>query len=626
MLPLPEPSAKRATPTPPSLIRRMRVELPQLSLGALCLVGSNALGLAIPRNLQHAVDALAATKPGVLDLVARAALLIVALAAMQAAFRTASRVLIFNAGRNIEYRLRRDLFGFLAAQPPAFYARHPVGDLMSRLTNDLGAVRMLFGPGVLNLVNTAIVYVSGIWLLLDLSPRLTAVALLPFPLVFLFGRLSSRRLFQQSRALQEQLGTLSTSLQEDLTGIATVRAYTLESRRRAQFDRLNQGYFDRQLALVRARGALTPLFALIGGLGTWIVLWLGGHEVTSGRLTVGQLVAFNAYLVFLSWPTVALGWVLSLWQRGTAAWARVRELLDHGTAHALQAPPALPVPEARAAYPNGVTLRVTNLTVEHGSARRLDGVSFTLAPGRTLAVVGRTGCGKSTLADALAGFVEVPRGTIFFDERDARDLPAAEIRGAIAYAPQDAFLFSATLAENIAFGRPTASDAAPDASAMAEIRAAALAAGLARDVAAFPDGHETLVGERGITLSGGQRQRVALARALHARRPILLLDDSLSAVDAETEQDILGHLRPLLGAQPDAGETARPAVIIVSHRVAAVRHADEILVLDGGRAAERGTHAELVAKNGLYAEIYREQFASDPVASVATAPYQEVQP
>jgi ATP-binding cassette subfamily B protein len=397
-----------------------------------------------------------------------------------------------------------------------------------------------------------------------------------------------------------------------------------------------------------------PMFAMLGGIGTLIVLWAGGREVIAGRMTVGSLVAFNGYLVLLSWPTFALGWIIGIWQRGVAGWARVRELLTTVPAIADGHPERVPMPprdELRQAQPGSAhaigdasndlgaraapakpSIEVHDLSVFADGAADgrplLDGVSFTLPAGATLAIVGRTGSGKTTLVDAVLRMREVGRGTVRVAGRDVTKMPLAELRALIGYAPQDAFLFSATVADNIAFGirdsipsgtlegspsppakgsarqspaAPTRSDAA---ARDACVRRAAEAAGLAPDVAVLPDGYDTLVGERGITLSGGQRQRVALARALAADPQILILDDSLSSVDAETERAILTRLRPIL-----AGRTS----VLISHRVAAVKDADQILVLEGGRVAESGTHGALLASGGIYASLYREQLAQEAV-------------
>jgi ATP-binding cassette subfamily B protein len=439
------------------------------------------------------------------------------------------------------------------------------------------------------------VYATALALLLQLSPRLTLMALIPYPLLLVAARLASRRIHRASRAIQDQLGVMSTVIQEDLAGIGVIKHYTLEESRQRAFRAVNDEYLTRALSLVRVRGLLMPLFAMLGGVGTLIVLWAGGREVIAGRMTVGSLVAFNGYLVLLSWPTFALGWIIGIWQRGTAGWARVRELLDTKPAIA-DAPDA-----AATGAPRTRSVEVRDLSITADTRKLLDGVSFKLPAGATLAIVGPTGSGKTTLVDAVLRMQDVAPDAVRIGGHDITRIPLAELRGSIGYAPQDAFLFSATVAENIAFG--IRDDV--DATARDErVRRAAEAAGLAPDVAVLPEGYETLVGERGITLSGGQRQRVALARALAADPHILILDDSLSSVDAETERTILTRLRPIL-----AGRTS----ILISHRVAAVKDADQILVLDGGRVAEAGTHAALLASGGLYASLYREQLAQEAV-------------
>jgi len=576
----------------------LRPELGRFVLGCLCLVGTNGFALAIPWLLKQSIDAMRAMPPTVAHgIVVRDAVLIIVFAVLQALIRTWSRIFIFDGARNIEYSLRRDLLGHLTRLDPAFYRRHPTGDIMSRLTNDLTAVRALYGPGLLNVFNTALVYATALALLLQLSTRLTLMALIPYPLLLVAARLASRRIHRASRAIQDQLGTMSTVIQEDLAGIGVIKHYTLEESRQRAFREVNDEYLNRALSLVRVRGLLMPLFAMLGGVGTLIVLWAGGREVIAGRMTVGSLVAFNGYLVLLSWPTFALGWIIGIWQRGTAGWARVRELLDTKAAIA-DAPDAVP---STAAAPRTPSVEVRDLSITADARRLLDGVSFKLPAGATLAIVGPTGSGKTTLVDAVLRMQDVAPGTVRIGGHDVTRIPLAELRGSIGYAPQDAFLFSATVAENIAFGIRGDIDAAGRDE---RVRRAAEAAGLAPDVAVLPEGYETLVGERGITLSGGQRQRVALARALAADPHILILDDSLSSVDAETERTILTRLRPIL-----AGRTS----ILISHRVAAVKDADQILVLDGGRVAEAGTHAALLASGGLYASLYREQLAQEAV-------------
>ena len=576
----------------------LRPELGRLVFGCICLVGTNAFSLAIPWLLKQSIDALRTLSPTVAHgIVVRDAIAIIAFAVLQAVIRTWSRIFIFDAARNIEYGLRRDLLAHLTRLDPAFYRRHPTGDVMSRLTNDLTAVRALYGPGLLNLLNTVLAYATALALLLHLSPRLTLLALIPYPLLLGAARLASRHIHRASRAIQDQLGTMSTAIQEDLAGIAVIKHYTLEASRQKAFRAVNDEYLKRSLTLIRVRGALMPLFAVLGGIGTLIVLWAGGREVIAGRMTVGSLVAFNGYLVLLSWPTFALGWIIGIWQRGTAGWARVRELLDTKPAIADALDNVVPASGAVSTP----SIEVRDLRIAADGRNLLDGVSFELPAGATLAIVGRTGSGKTTLVDAVLRMQEVAPGVVRIGGRDVTHIPLAELRGLIGYAPQDAFLFSATVADNIAFGIR----ANLDATARDErVRRAAEAAGLAPDVAVLPDGYQTMVGERGITLSGGQRQRVALARALAADPQILILDDSLSSVDAETERTILTRLRPIL-----AGRTS----ILISHRVAAVKDADQILVMDSGRVAESGTHAALLASGGIYASLYREQLAQEAI-------------
>jgi ATP-binding cassette subfamily B multidrug efflux pump len=598
-------SASSTTPRERTTLRaRVRPEFGRLAGGALCLCATNGLALSIPWLLKGAIDALRRDGAAAHDVVVRDAILIGVFALLQAGIRTASRVLIFNAGRNVEYALRRDLFHHLTRLDGGFFRKNATGDVMSRLTNDLGAVRMVFGPGLLNLFNTTLVYVSTLSVILRLSPRLTLMALVPYPVLLLGARLSSRLMYKASRDIQDQLGRMSTSIQEDLAGMSVVKHYALEERRHHRFRAINDDYLARTLRLVRARGLLGPLFAMLGGAGTLIVLWAGGREVIAGRMTIGALVAFNAYVVQLSWPTIALGWIIGIWQRGIAGWTRVRELL--ATAPAIEDPapgaaagdgPIAPGVEVTDLTPS---LEVRDLSISIDERRLLDGVSFSVPAGTTLAIVGPTGAGKTTLVDALVRLQNVAPGTVAVGGHDVTTLPLARLRALVGYAPQDAFLFSATVAENIAFG--IRDDALDEAARRARVRGAGEAAGLGPDIAVLPEGYDTLVGERGITLSGGQRQRVALARALAAEPRILLLDDTLSSVDAQTEREILTRLAPILRERTS---------IVVSHRVAAVKEADQILVLDGGRVAERGTHGQLLASGGLYASLYREQLAAE---------------
>jgi len=586
----------------------------RLTIGTIMLVATNAFALAIPWLLGRVIDALRAPDPA--SHVPRLALAMIAMAILQAVTRIGSRVALFNAARMGEADLRSVLFGHLLTLDPAFYRGHSVGDVMSRLTNDVQTVRGMWGPGLLNLVNTGFVFTAALVLMLGIDPWLTLWALIPYPGMVVLGSIFGRRIYRTSRAVQEELGGLSTAVQEDLTGIQVIKTYGIEDERHGRFGRRSNRLLERNMALTQVRGQLLPVLGAISSLGTVIVLFLGGRAVINGTLGLGQMIQFNAYLAILVWPTLALGWMISLLQRGQASWRRLGELLD--TQPAIRdGEVAL---ETRAVR-GDVTIR--DLTVEIGGRTLVDRVSLEVPAGTVTAIVGRLGSGKSLLIEAIPRLLDVAPGTVFLDGHDVTTLRLADLRRAIGYAPQEAFLFSSTIAENIAMGMtdrgpnggpngrhvdatgPGASAADARAPVPDEVRRAAEAAGLERDLAALPDGYHTIVGERGITLSGGQRQRVALARALVARPRVLILDDSLSSVDAETEKEILGRLDEVM-----RGRTA----IIISHRVAAVRRAHQIAVLDQGALVERGTHEELLDRGGVYAELYRTQLAEEMAA------------
>jgi ATP-binding cassette, subfamily B, multidrug efflux pump len=551
-----------------------------LAAGVLALLFTNALAQVIPWAIKLTIETIGAGRPPV-----RLALLIAGLAAAQGAIRILSRVFIFNVGRQVEYELRDDLLAHLLRLAPSYYRRVPTGEVMSRLTNDLTTVRAMYGPGILYVANTAFAYAFSLPLMLRISGWLTAAALLPFPVLLWGARRIAHRMYATGRELQEALGELSTTLQEDLSGVAVVKNYALEDARERAFAERSRRYLSRSMAVTRARGVLTPVTGLVGGLGTVVVLLVGGRMVIQGRITLGDLVAFNMYLAMLAWPTLAIGWMMSLWQRGLASLGRLRQVLD-------ERPTIVDGPDAQT--PDG-DLEIRSLTLRHGERTVLDDVSIVVPRGTLLGVVGRVGSGKSTLCEALPRLVEIPEGTVFWGKKDVTRLGLHALRTGIGYAPQEPFLFSATIRRNIEYGRR---DGNGTAAGEDVALFAAEIAGLGPDLRGFPDGIETLVGERGITLSGGQRQRVALARALATRPRLLILDDSLSSVDAHTEREILGRLRE---------ELRDRTAVILSHRVSALRDADQIVVLENGRIVERGKHDDLLARGGTYADLYSRQ-------------------
>ncbi len=513
-----------------------------------------------------------------------------------ATFRFLMRRIIIGVSRDIEYDLRNDFFARLQLFPLGYFQARRTGDLMSRATNDLNAVRMTVGPAVMYSANTVILFVAAISLMASIDLRLTLVALVPLPFVSVAVRYFGAAIHRRFERIQAQLSDLSAVTQEALTGVRVVRAYRQEEAEMERFGSANREYLERNRRLVRLQGLFFPTMSLFLGLGALLVLWLGSREVIRGRITLGGFVAFNAYLMMLSWPMIAFGWVTNMVQRGLASWGRMLEVLD--AQPAIADPPAgrpVELPDVRGA------IEFRDLTFAYGAQTVLDRVSVKIEAGLTVALVGPTGSGKSTLISLLPRLFDPPPGTVFIDGVDVRDLPLAALRRAIGFVPQEAFLFSESIADNIAFAQGGAKSAD-----RARIEWAAGIARLDKDVASFPDGFDTMVGERGITLSGGQKQRAAIARALMADPRILVLDDALSAVDTYTEEEILSRLKGVMRERTS---------IIVSHRVSTVRDADVILVLDRGRIIERGTHDELVRLDGFYAELYRKQLLEEELAA-----------
>ena len=560
----------------------------QFAVGLLCLVLTTALSLAGPWVLRYAIDDLTAhVTRGKLGLYAG---LLLGLALVGGVFRFLVRRIIVGASRDFEYDLRNTFFARVQRLPLAYFHAHRTGDLMSRATNDLNAVRMMVGPAIMYMASTAMMFVVSVALMLSIDPVLTLVALLPLPLVSVTVKTFGSAIYRQSERIQAQLATLSAVVQESLAGVRVVRAYCREAVETERFRRENREYLERNAVLIRLQALFYPSLAFILGLAGVLVLWLGARHVIEGRITVGQFVAFNAYLVMLSWPMIAFGFVTNLFQRGLAAWKRMLDVMN--------AEPAMrDRHRVEPSHPIRGRLEFRDLSFAYNGRRVLEGVSARVEPGQILALVGPTGSGKSTLLSLLPRLFDPPPGTVFIDDVDILDLPVSTLRRAIGMVPQEPFLFSDTIAENVLFGVDgDDSDIGRDPARLAP-EAMALAR-LDKALAGFPDGADTPVGERGVTLSGGQKQRAALARAIIANPRILLLDDALSAVDAYTEDEILTRLQEVM-----RGRTS----LIVAHRISTVRRADLILVLDHGRVVERGTHDELLAREGMYAGLYRKQ-------------------
>ena len=556
-------------------------------LGLGCLALNTAFSLLGPWVLRYAIDDLTAD-------VTRGKLggyagLLLGLALVAGVFRFLVRRIIVGASRDFEYDLRNAFFARVQRLPLAYFHAHRTGDVMSRATNDLNAVRMMVGPAVMYMASTVMIFVVSVALMLSIDPVLTLVALLPLPLVSVTVKAFGSAIYRQSERIQAQLATLSAVVQESLAGVRVVRAYCREGVETERFRRENQEYLERNVVLIRFQALFYPSLAFILGLAGVLVLWLGARHVMDGRITVGQFVAFNAYLVMLSWPMIAFGFVTNLFQRGLAAWERMLEVME-----AEPAVPPSPTPPVEPTRPIRGRLEFRHLSFAYNGHPVLEGVSVRVEPGQTLALVGPTGSGKSTLLALLPRLFDPPPGTVFVDDVDVLDLPVSTLRQAIGMVPQEPFLFSATIAENVLFGVEgvTGDDDDP------RLDEALAIARLDTDLAGFADGADTAVGERGVTLSGGQKQRAALARAVITDPRILLLDDALSAVDANTEDEILTRLQAVM-----RGRTS----VIVSHRISTVRRADLILVLDHGRVVERGTHDALVARSGMYAGLHRKQ-------------------
>jgi ATP-binding cassette subfamily B protein len=554
-------------------------------IGLALVVASNLFATLGPRFLQQGIDALRGGTG--FHEVQTAVFLLLAVALLGGVARYGMRELLNSGSRRVETDLRDQLYNHLQRMSAEFYDRYPTGDVMARTTNDLLAVRMVAGPALMYLVDTTIRALLIAPAMAAISPRLTLLALVPLlglPVAMVsLGRMIHRR----TQDIQAQFSELTSHAHENLSGVRVVRAYRQEAAETAHFRRLNDTYLTRNLGLARVQGAFFPLLTLLGGFSALVVLYAGGQLVMSGAVSVGEFVAFGVYLAMLVWPMIALGWAINLVQRGAASMGRINELFRERPAITSAASPASLPPDQRA---RAVEFRGVWFSYPGARDRGwvLQDISFRIEPGASLAIVGPTGAGKSTLVDLIARTYDPDRGAVLIDGVDLRQLSLPELRRAVGFVPQETFLFGETLRRNVLLG-------APDDGRLERV---AEVAQLTEALPALPEGYDTLLGERGINLSGGQKQRTAIARALAQDPPIFVLDDALSAVDAHTEARILAGLRDAL-----VGRTS----IVVSHRLAAVRDADWILVLDGGRIVEQGTHADLLAAGGRYWELLRRQ-------------------
>ena len=568
----------------------------RFAVGAVFLVLTTAIKLIAPWVLKLAIDHLT-THMGLtgIDIGPNGPVLgfyagsLVAIAIGGGFCRFFMRRIIIGASREIERDLRNDFFSHLQRLPLVYFQANRTGDLMSRATNDLAAVRMMVGPAIMYSATTTITFVVALGLMLSISPSLTLYALIPLPIVSVVVKWFGSAIYQRSEKIQEQLADLSAIVQEALAGIRVVRAYRREHIEIERFRVANEEYVSRSRALVQLQGAFHPSLALFLGLSGLVVLWMGSQYVIAGQLTIGEFVAFNAYVVMLSWPMIAFGWVTNMLQRGMAAWQRMLNVFEVQPSirdsAAVQSRSEAGVGDVRG------SVEFRNLTFAYNGRDVLSNVSAVVRPGQMLALVGPTGSGKSTLVELIPRLFDPPPGTVFVDGTDVRDMPLNQLRRAIGYVSQEPFLFSDTMRENISFGALSAVRDEP-------VEAVARLSRLESDIAQFPKGFDTAVGERGITLSGGQKQRTAIARALLTDPRILILDDALSAVDTQTEEDILSGLRGVMRDRTS---------IVVAHRISTIRAADLILVLDDGCVVERGTHDQLVAIDGLYSSLHRKQ-------------------
>jgi ATP-binding cassette subfamily B multidrug efflux pump len=583
--------------------------------GALCVLLMNGIWVLFPQVIQFTIDDLS-SKPVPHKFLAQMlhwigvelvpgvtrhklliyALLLATIALAKSLFQFLTRWILIGISRDIEFDLRNDLFAHLERLSYSFYQRTRTGDIMARATNDLNAVRMLLGPAIMYSANTMVFTVAALAFMLHISPTLTLYAFLPLPIASIAIQYFGRQIHERFEKIQAMFSDISARAQENFSGARVVRAYVQENAEIASFESANQEYIARSLKLVRLMGMLWPTLETMVGLAIPLVLWVGGRQVIDGRITPGAFVAFLTYIAQLTWPVIALGWVINIFQRGTASMGRINQLLieqpeirDSETAMAGGTPSTV----------IGGEIEFRNLNFAYNGTHVLHSINLRIPQGSSLAIVGPTGSGKTTLVSLIPRIYDAPGGSVLIDGRPVTDYPLDCLRHAIGFVPQETFLFSDSIRENIAYGTEASTDQ--------EVQAAAQGASIAADIESFPEQYATVVGERGITLSGGQKQRAAIARAMIRDPRILILDDALASVDTHTEDKILNHLREIM-----RGRTT----IFISHRVSTVRNADQIAVLHSGRIVETGSHNELLALNGYYTDLYNKQLLEEELAEV----------
>ena len=593
---------ERLRPLFPYLLRYRR----DLAFGGLSMLCMNAIWILFPQVIGQAIDELktGVTRPQLVY--SAAALLTIAL--VKGIFQYLYRWLVIGVSREIEFDLRNDIFRHLESLSHDYYQRTRTGDIMARTTNDLNAVRQMLGPAIMYSASTLVFTAGALLFMYRISPMLTLYAFLPLPAVSIIIQYFGTRIHERFERIQATFSDISARAQENFSGARVIRAYVQEEAEIANFATANREYIKRSLKLVQLMGMLWPTLQTMLGLAVVLVLWLGGREVLAGRITVGQFVAFNTYMVQLTWPIIALGWVINIYQRGTASMGRINEILEERpTISDKDVAPDLvgKTLELRGEIEfRNLDFSFTDAPAEDAdqpsrTSRVLHGINLRIPAGSSLAIVGPTGSGKTTLVNLIPRILDADKGMVLIDGRPVTDYPLQELRRNIGFVPQETFLFSDTIRENIAFGAVDATDA--------QIRAAADGASIAGDIEGFPEGYATVVGERGITLSGGQKQRTAIARAILRDPRILVLDDALSSVDTYTEERILDHLREVMHGR---------TTILISHRVSTVRSADKIAVLHGGRIVEYGTHEELIQRDGYYTDLYNKQLLEEELAQV----------